>query len=111
MSRTTLLDKLRHAAALRRLPETELESLADPSRVRELAPGDTLFEEGDPGSSVFVTVGGSVAIHKQIDDELTATVALRGEGGYAFVDAPDEVGTLTEAAKSHTRFLVGLDVV
>jgi len=36
-------------------------------------------------------------------------VAFRGEGGYAFVDAPDDVGTLTQAAKSHARFLVGLD--
>jgi DNA-binding NtrC family response regulator len=95
MSRTTLLEKLRRAAALRQLPEAELESLTDPSRVRELAPGDTLFDEGDPGSSVFVTVGGSVAIRKQIDDEMTATIALRGEGEWI-----GEMALLDDAGRS-----------
>jgi hypothetical protein len=36
-------------------------------------------------------------------------VAFRGEGGYAFVDAPDEIGTLVKAGKSHARFLIGVD--
>jgi hypothetical protein len=36
-------------------------------------------------------------------------IAVRGEGGYAFVDAPDEVGTLTEAADNHVRLLLGMD--
>jgi DNA-binding NtrC family response regulator len=79
MSRTILLEKLRRAPALRRLPEAELESLADPSRVRELAAGEVLFEEGNAGNSVFVIVQGCVAIRKRIDDELSATLALRGE--------------------------------
>ena len=35
--------------------------------------------------------------------------ALYGEGGYVFVDALDEVGTLEEAAQDHERFLLGLD--
>ncbi len=31
------------------------------------------------------------------------------EGGYVFVDAPEEVGTLTQAAEDHERFVIGLD--
>ncbi len=35
--------------------------------------------------------------------------AVYGEGGYVFIDAPDEVGTLQNAGKDHERLLVGID--
>ena len=35
--------------------------------------------------------------------------AFYGEGGYVFIDKPDEVGTLKDAAKDHERLLLGID--
>ena len=32
-----------------------------------------------------------------------------GEGGYVLVEAPDEVGTLTDAAEDHERVMIGVD--
>ncbi|MBD3306435.1 hypothetical protein GF348_08665 [candidate division KSB3 bacterium] len=34
---------------------------------------------------------------------------IYGEGGYVVVDAPDDVGTLDEAAADHERLVVGID--
>jgi hypothetical protein len=36
-------------------------------------------------------------------------VGVHGEAGYAFIDAPDEVGSLTMAGKDHLRLLIGAD--
>ena len=95
MSRTNLLQQLRRAPALRRLPDAQLESLAAPSRVRELAPGEAIFEEADPGGSAYLIVEGCVTIHKQIDRELSVPVALRGPGEWI-----GEMALLEDAARS-----------
>lgn len=34
---------------------------------------------------------------------------IYGEGGYVFIEEPDEVGTLDDAAKNHERLLFGID--
>ena len=36
-------------------------------------------------------------------------IGIYGEGGYVFVERITDVGTLTQAAKDHERFLLGLD--
>ncbi len=36
-------------------------------------------------------------------------VGIHAEGGYAVVQEPEEVGTLTDAGEDHERFLVGVD--
>ncbi|VVS94323.1 hypothetical protein [Desulfoluna spongiiphila] len=38
-----------------------------------------------------------------------AGVGLHGEGGYAFIDEPEDPGTLSRAGKDHERFLLGMD--
>lgn len=45
-------------------PET-LEALADVAEPRTLAPGETLFTEGDPGDYMFAVRSGQLAVHKR----------------------------------------------
>jgi diguanylate cyclase (GGDEF)-like protein len=66
---TLELDKkltlLRKSPLLEALPLKTLRSLIAESRERSLAPGEIVFEEGDPGQSMYVVVRGKVVISKQ----------------------------------------------
>jgi diguanylate cyclase (GGDEF)-like protein len=69
------LTLLRRAPLLKALPLNTLRSLIAESRERSLAPGEIVFEEGDPGQSMYVVVRGKVAISKQ-----GKRIALGGPG-------------------------------
>jgi CRP-like cAMP-binding protein len=59
------LTLLRRAPVLAALPVGVLRSLIAKSRERLLAPGEIVFEEGDPGQSMYVVAWGKVVVWKQ----------------------------------------------
>lgn len=59
------LTLLRRAPFLEALPLSILRSLIAESRELSLAPGEIVFEEGDPGRSMYVVVRGKVLVSKQ----------------------------------------------
>jgi diguanylate cyclase (GGDEF)-like protein len=61
----TKLGLLRRTPLLKTLPERVLRSLVSDGREIALAPGEVVFEEGEPGSSMYVVLSGQVMISKQ----------------------------------------------
>src|SRR5260370_39921202 len=54
-----------HDIALPRLSRTQIDALRPWGRVRSIAPGDVLFQEGDRGFSLYVVLDGAVEIVEQ----------------------------------------------
>src|SRR6267143_1432161 len=54
-----------HDIAFPRLSRTQIDSLRPWGRVRPIAPGDVLFQEGDRGFSFYVVLDGAVEIVEQ----------------------------------------------
>lgn len=71
-------DRIRKAAALRRVPIGAVRSLIRESGIREEEAGAVIFREGDPGESVFLVVRGTVKITKALEEGRSAQVAVRG---------------------------------
>lgn len=63
---------------MRRLPLAAVRALLGEGRVRDVASGATLFEEGDSGSSVFLVLKGTLDVRKALGDGTSASIALRG---------------------------------
>lgn len=72
-----VVDRVRKARALRRLPVGAVREVVRNSDIRDEEAGSVLFREGDPGGSVFLIVRGSVKIHKKLDDGRNAQIAVR----------------------------------
>jgi CRP-like cAMP-binding protein len=58
------VETLRRVEYFRSLPDAELRRLAAACRSRTLRAGETLFEEGDPCSGLFVVAEGTVAVRQ-----------------------------------------------
>jgi hypothetical protein len=56
---------LEHVDLFEGLPADDLAAIATIATERELAPGETLYEEGDKGDSMYVVVSGEVALTRQ----------------------------------------------
>ena len=50
--------------------------------LREFQPGDVIVEEGEPGSSMFALVEGSVEVVRTLKSGRRRTVAFLGEGDF-----------------------------
>lgn len=59
---TGRVDALRRTALLRGVPDAVLDRLATVGVVRELAPGEVLFLEGDPSDDLVVVVSGRLKV-------------------------------------------------
>lgn len=94
MHETSLLDALRDRLSLDRLPPETLAALAAIGERRALAPGDLLFQEGDPAGFLFVVEEGALLAKKRSDDG--PEVVLRELG-------PGEIGGLTSMHVQKTR--------
>jgi CRP-like cAMP-binding protein len=55
-------DRLLHVPLFRHLPAPALEELSQNLRLRHFGPGDTVFFEGDPGTSLCVIQGGRIKL-------------------------------------------------
>jgi len=75
-----LLDVLRRAPVLRKLPLGELDRLASQSSARFFEPGTHLIEAGSEAEEVFVILEGSVTVHGGIRDQEQSLLAVRGVG-------------------------------
>jgi len=74
------LQRLSRAPGLKRIPEADRRRLVGKDRLRHLARGDRLFEEGSDGQSAYVILRGSLSILRELGDGVVAPIALRGVG-------------------------------
>jgi transcriptional regulator with PAS, ATPase and Fis domain len=95
MDHVSLMDRMRQAPALRRLPLGELDRLLSRSRMQRFGPGEVLIEEGRPGDVVFLIVEGQVAIRMRISEREQAVIGTRGSGDWV-----GEMALLDEAPRS-----------
>lgn len=65
-----------------RLGEKEFLSVMEALELREFQPGDVIVEEGEPGSSMFALVEGSVEVVRTLKSGRRRTVAFLGEGDF-----------------------------
>jgi Nif-specific regulatory protein len=78
----TLLDRMRLAPALRRLPLGELDRLVSHGRVRRFAPKACLIQEGKPGDGLFLLLSGQVTVRKQFEGGEERAIAVRRDGDW-----------------------------
>lgn len=71
---------IRDLPLLARLPDDDLKALAARGRVRRFTAGGTIFNEGDPGDSLYVVIEGRVRISRVSGSGDEATLALMGPG-------------------------------
>ncbi len=71
---------IRDVPLLARLPEEDVRALASHGRVRTYMAGAVIFQEGDPGDSLYIVVQGSVRIVLVSAKGEEATVAVLGPG-------------------------------
>jgi cAMP-dependent protein kinase regulator len=64
------------------LGERELGAVLDALEPRVFQPGETIVEEGQPGSSLFAIVEGSVEVVRTLKSGRRRTVAFLGEGDF-----------------------------
>jgi transcriptional regulator with PAS, ATPase and Fis domain len=75
-----LLDALRHAPVLSKLPLAALDRLASRSERRRYPPGAVLIEAGSAGEEVLVLLAGQVAVRLALSDQEQRAVAIRSRG-------------------------------
>jgi len=77
VSELTNIDFLSKIDFLKKLPQDVLESVANECLYKSLEDGETLFEDGDDGNSMFVILSGGVTVNKHETE-----IAVRGMGEY-----------------------------
>jgi cAMP-dependent protein kinase regulator len=70
------------ASLFSRLGEREFLSVLEALELRDFQPGETIIEEGQPGSSLFAIVEGSVEVVRSPRSGRQRTVAFLGEGDF-----------------------------
>ena len=71
---------MRQVPLLALLSEPDIKALASQGRGRSYAPGDAIFNEGEPGDALHVIVRGAVRIHRLANTGTDVTIALLGPG-------------------------------
>ena len=101
------VDALKNSPLFEMLSQSEIEAISDLSKLRRFAPGETIFEEGDLGDSVYVIAGGEVDVLKHSEangDRLLATLCERDFfGEMSLIDK--EYRSATVRAKSEAQLL------
>src|SRR6266853_1125407 len=89
-----------HDIAFPRLSRTQIDALRPWGRVRTIAPGDVLFQEGDRGFSFYVVLDGAVEIVEQSGGTSREVDTLSGRASLVTgrATARGEVLELTAAA-------------
>lgn len=94
---TGSLDLLRRVPLFHGLVEADLVAVAQATTSRELAAGDVLFRQGDPGDALFVVAAGTLAARLDAGLESERTLSAFGPGDFF-----GEMALLTGAPRSAT---------
>jgi Nif-specific regulatory protein len=105
MDHLALLDRMRLAPALRRLPLGELDRLVSRGRVRRFAPKALLLEEGKAADGVFLLLSGQVAVRKQLEGGEERAIAIRREGDWIGEMALLDEGPRSASAVAETAVM------
>lgn len=73
---------LRACGLFANLGSDQLRKIAAIARHRDLAAGEVIFREGDPGAEMFVVVAGRVRISKNVDGVGEEALTILDAGGY-----------------------------
>ena len=65
-----------------KLPQTELQHLADNLVTRQYSPGDLVFQEGEKGDRLFIVRDGQIEILKSLGAEEERILAIRNTGEF-----------------------------
>ena len=74
-----ILEKAARAHALRRLSAQALERFVGLGQLREYAPGDVVFREGDPVGEVLLILRGGLWLYKEMGDGERSQIAMRSD--------------------------------
>ena len=93
-TRTDVMDFIREIPLFASLPESALESIAARVRARDVAAGDWVFREGDPGAGLYVLRTGRLDVLREAGD---AEIMIRTLSPGAVLG---ELAVLTDAPRS-----------
>ena len=80
MNRLSTLDLLRRVPLFASLPDEQLQSLNRHVVVQTCGKGETLFQENQPGRTLYAVLSGAVNIERLTPDGGLVHIAKRGEG-------------------------------
>jgi CRP/FNR family transcriptional regulator, cyclic AMP receptor protein len=86
---------LRACALFQSLSADQLRKVASIARARDLASGEAIFREGDPGDGMFVVISGRVRISKRVEGVGEEALSILGPGSYF-----GEMAMIDDAARS-----------
>ncbi|MGA2938824.1 MAG: cyclic nucleotide-binding domain-containing protein, partial [Syntrophobacteraceae bacterium] len=69
-------------SVLRDLPPEEIDYLARTVKIRVAAPGELIFEKGDPPDSFYIISSGRVRIFVRHEDRIERDLTVCGPGEY-----------------------------
>jgi CRP/FNR family transcriptional regulator, cyclic AMP receptor protein len=93
---------LRACTLFQGLPPDRLRKVADIASHRDLAAGEAVFREGDPGDEMFVVVAGKVRISKQVPGVGEEALSILEPGSYFGEMAMVDDGLRSADAIAHT---------
>jgi CRP-like cAMP-binding protein len=98
LSESAIIDALGKSPLGADLDDQERETLAKVMRLRRLADGDVLFEEGGVDQSLFLLLSGRLAVTRDVagEDRITLHVLRPGElvGEMGFIGGEPHIATL-----------------
>ncbi|MBI5624609.1 MAG: cyclic nucleotide-binding domain-containing protein [Elusimicrobia bacterium] len=97
---------LRSLNVLKQMPERQLAGLAEFLRLKEVADGGAVFEEGSTGMSLYFVASGRIRISKRIGEGASADLAVLGPGEYF-----GEMALVEEVPRSASAVAVGKSVL
>ncbi|MDO5658547.1 MAG: Crp/Fnr family transcriptional regulator [Paracoccus sp. (in: a-proteobacteria)] len=83
---TTITDAVRNSMIFSGLPDPLIQRIAAMSSLVELAPGNTIFVQGEPAEAVFLVVDGWVKLYRVAVSGAEAVVTVRTRG-HSFAEA------------------------
>jgi CRP-like cAMP-binding protein len=109
-----IAEALRRTSLLGEVPDTDLKTIADSSRIRAFRRGQVVFSTGDPGDTVVVVMSGrvKVVLHSADGGDLTLTVVEPGGvlGDISVADSGPR-STDAETLEDSRLLLIPQDVV
>ncbi len=98
--------RLKGLTILKQIPDRQLTALAEFLRPRELKDGETVFEEGSTGMSLYFVSSGQMRITRRVAGDTFKDLAVLGPGEFF-----GEMALIEEATRSASAKAIGAGVI